>query len=141
LTSESLVTPGPRAVEAAMSNLISVPNTSHGYAGHPVLDSVNFLANGGEFVVPMGVNGAGKSTLLDIIAGLRTSNSGEVLLQGKVLGKLPARERSRLEGGRHRSHREARHAGMAAGERNRVVGRVLPGSAIGRYVAGVSVHQ
>jgi ABC-type cobalamin/Fe3+-siderophores transport system ATPase subunit len=78
-----------------MSNLLAVHNVSHGYPGHPVLDSVNFSAESGEFIVLMGVNGAGKSTLLDIIAGLRAPDSGEVLLQGEALGKLAARERSR----------------------------------------------
>jgi len=78
-----------------MSNLLAVRDVSYGYPGHPVLSSVNFPADGGEFLVLMGVNGAGKSTLLDIIAGLRAPHSGEVLLQGGSLGKLPARERSR----------------------------------------------
>jgi iron complex transport system ATP-binding protein len=78
-----------------MSNLLAVRKVSYGYPGHPVLDSVTFSAEGGEFVVLMGVNGAGKSTLLDIIAGLRAPHSGEVRLQGTVLQKLPARERSR----------------------------------------------
>jgi ABC-type cobalamin/Fe3+-siderophores transport system ATPase subunit len=78
-----------------MTTLLAARNVSYGYPGHPVLDSVNFSANGGEFVVLMGVNGAGKSTLLDIVAGLRAPDSGEVLLQDRVLQRLPARERSR----------------------------------------------
>jgi iron complex transport system ATP-binding protein len=78
-----------------MSSLLAVRNVSYGYPAHPVLDSVNFSADGGEFIVLMGVNGAGKSTLLDIVAGLRAPHHGEVLVQGSPLGKLPARERSR----------------------------------------------
>jgi iron complex transport system ATP-binding protein len=78
-----------------MSSLLAVRNVSYGYPGHPVLDSVNFSADGGEFVVLMGVNGAAKSTLLEILAGLRAPHSGEVLVQGTPLGRLPARERSR----------------------------------------------
>ena len=54
-----------------MSALLNVRNVSYKYPEHPVLDSVDFSADGGEFVVLMGVNGAGKSTLLDIVAGLR----------------------------------------------------------------------
>src|SRR5580700_9166655 len=53
----------------AMSALLGVRNISYAYPGHPVLDSVEFSAEGGEFVVLMGVNGAGKSTLLDILGG------------------------------------------------------------------------
>jgi len=43
----------------------------------------------------MGINGAGKSTLLNIAAGLRTPASGEVLLDGRDMRTIPARERSR----------------------------------------------
>jgi len=78
-----------------MSALLEVSEVSFGYPGHAVLDSVAFSADGGEFVVLMGVNGAGKSTLLDIVAGLRKPDSGEVLLNGRGLTSIPARERSR----------------------------------------------
>jgi ABC-type cobalamin/Fe3+-siderophores transport system ATPase subunit len=78
-----------------MSALLSLRDVSYGYPGHPVLKSVSFSADGGEFVVIMGVNGAGKSTLLDILAGLRPADSGSVLLGGRGLSTLPARERSR----------------------------------------------
>jgi ABC-type cobalamin/Fe3+-siderophores transport system ATPase subunit len=43
----------------------------------------------------MGVNGAGKSTLLDIVAGLRTPDSGKVFFRDRALLSWPARERSR----------------------------------------------
>ena len=78
-----------------MSALFTARNVSYGYPGHPVLDSVGFSADGGEFVVLMGVNGAGKSTLLDILAGLRAPDSGEVLLRDRALHTWTARERSR----------------------------------------------
>lgn len=79
-----------------MSKLVAVRNVSYGYPGHPVLDSVNFSANGGEFIVLAGVNGAGKSTLLDILVGLRAPGSGEVLLQDREIRAWSARERSRV---------------------------------------------
>jgi iron complex transport system ATP-binding protein len=78
-----------------MNHRLAVSNVSYQYPGHPVLDAVNFSADGGEFIVLMGLNGAGKSTLLDIIAGLRTSDAGEVLLNGRRLNSYSARERSR----------------------------------------------
>ena len=53
-----------------MSATLEVREVAYQYPGHPVLDSVTWSANGGEFVVLMGVNGAGKSTLLNILAGL-----------------------------------------------------------------------
>lgn len=78
-----------------MSSLLSVRNVSFGYSGRHVLDSIDFSAEGGEFIVLMGINGAGKSTLLDILAGLRVPDSGEVLLRDRALRAWTARERSR----------------------------------------------
>ncbi|MGA3190556.1 MAG: ABC transporter ATP-binding protein [Bryobacteraceae bacterium] len=78
-----------------MSSLLSVRDISFRYPGHAVLDSVTFSADGGEFVVLMGVNGAGKSTLLDIVAGLRAADAGEVFFEERALRMMPARERSR----------------------------------------------
>jgi iron complex transport system ATP-binding protein len=78
-----------------MSALLAVRKISFAYPGHSVLNSVAFSAEGGEFVVLMGVNGAGKSTLLDILAGLRRADSGEVQLSGRDLRSWPAAERAR----------------------------------------------
>jgi ABC-type cobalamin/Fe3+-siderophores transport system ATPase subunit len=78
-----------------MSALLSVRKLSYSYPVHPVLDSVEFSADGGEFIVLMGVNGAGKTTLLDILAGIRTQRSGEVVFRSRTLDSWPARERAR----------------------------------------------
>ena len=77
-----------------MSALLEVRKVSHSFPGHPVLDAVDFSADGGEFLVLMGVNGAGKSTLLDIVGGLRAPHSGTVLLEGRELRSYPAKDRS-----------------------------------------------
>jgi iron complex transport system ATP-binding protein len=78
-----------------MSALLDVRKVCFEYPGHPVLDSVEFSAESGEFIVVMGRNGAGKSTLLDVVAGLRAPDSGKVLLRGSDLHTLPAKDRSR----------------------------------------------
>jgi ABC-type cobalamin/Fe3+-siderophores transport system ATPase subunit len=78
-----------------MSALLDVSNLTYAYPGHSVLDSVQFSADGGEFVALMGVNGAGKTTLLDILAGLRPQHSGSVHFRGRGLASWPARERAR----------------------------------------------
>ncbi len=78
-----------------MSSLLSVSNVSLEYPGRPVLDSITLSAEGGEFIVLMGVNGAGKTTLLDILAGLRAPDAGEVLLRERPLRAWTVRERSR----------------------------------------------
>ena len=43
----------------------------------------------GEFVVLKGVSGSGKSTILSLIAGLLKPTSGEVIVDGKQISKLP----------------------------------------------------
>lgn len=61
-----------------------------------VLDRVSLDVRPGEFVAVMGRNGAGKSTLLDIIAGLRTPTSGDVLLDGNTFSAQSSVERARV---------------------------------------------
>ncbi len=80
---------------SAMSALLAVREVSYQYPGHPVLDSVTFSADGGEFVVVLGVNGAGKSTLLDIVAGLRAPDSGNVFLGDRDVRFITATELGR----------------------------------------------
>ena len=61
-----------------------------------VLDRVRLDVRAGEFVAVMGRNGAGKSTLLDIIAGLRTPATGEVLVDDRAVTQQSSAERARL---------------------------------------------
>ncbi|MCW7470773.1 ABC transporter ATP-binding protein [Leptospira kanakyensis] len=49
------------------------------------LHSVNLTFNEGELTVMLGASGSGKSTLLNILGGLDTASTGEVLFHGKTL--------------------------------------------------------
>src|ERR1700752_4909623 len=49
------------------------------------LDDVNLSVRAGEFVCLVGPSGCGKSTLLDVIAGLTTPDSGQVLADGQLV--------------------------------------------------------
>lgn len=75
-------------------NLLAAKNICFAYSDRQVLNAVDLEAGRGEFIVLMGVNGAGKSTLLDILAGLRSPQSGNVFLEGKHLAEWSAKERS-----------------------------------------------
>ena len=52
----------------------------------------------GECVILEGVSGSGKTTLLGIIAGLDRPSSGEVLVEGEPVAKLPDRHLSAFRG-------------------------------------------
>lgn len=46
------------------------------------LDQIDFDIRGGEFLTLVGPSGCGKSTLLDLIAGLTTPTSGQIVIGG-----------------------------------------------------------
>jgi len=49
----------------------------------PVIDSVSFAAEAGEFVCLLGPNGCGKTTLLRIMGGIEPATRGRVVLDGR----------------------------------------------------------
>jgi NitT/TauT family transport system ATP-binding protein len=49
----------------------------------PVIDSVSFAVEAGEFVCLLGPNGCGKTTLLRILGGIEPATRGAVLLDGR----------------------------------------------------------
>ena len=53
------------------------------------LKNINLDVNNGELVILKGVSGSGKSTLLSLIALLQKPTSGEILINGTNIAKLP----------------------------------------------------
>ena len=47
------------------------------------MDDVNFTIDEGEFVVILGPSGAGKSTLLNLLGGLDSATSGQIVVNGE----------------------------------------------------------
>ena len=84
-----------------VKNLKKVYTTRLGGNRVEALRSVNFSVNEGEFVAIMGESGSGKTTLLNILAGLDTPTSGQVLLTGRDMttvreGQMAAFRREHL---------------------------------------------
>src|SRR2546426_523771 len=80
--------PGPTAEFAA-----SVRGVSKSFDKTVVLEAINFDVAEGEALVLLGASGSGKTTILRIVAGLEEPGAGSVILHGKDVTKLPARER------------------------------------------------
>jgi len=71
----------------------SVRGVSKRFKKSRVLEDVSFDVAEGESLVLLGASGSGKTTILRIIAGLELPDSGRVILHGKDVTDLPARER------------------------------------------------
>ena len=83
--SESIADPPPAAA--------SVIGISKRFGKTSVLEDISFDVAEGEVLVLLGASGSGKTTILRIIAGLEMPYTGKVILHGKDVTELPARER------------------------------------------------
>lgn len=74
---------------------LSLKNVSKCYRTGEVevnaLTDVSFELEDGEFTVVLGSSGAGKTTLLNLLGGMDTATSGEIVLDGKDVTKLNKR--------------------------------------------------
>src|SRR6266699_3012370 len=79
--------------EASTGVAASVHGISKRFKKTVVLEDVSFDVAEGESLVLLGPSGSGKTTVLRIIAGLEQPYTGRVILHGKDVTELPARER------------------------------------------------
>jgi ABC-type Fe3+/spermidine/putrescine transport system ATPase subunit len=84
-TSQTLADPPPAAA--------SVVGLSKFFGKTSVLENIDFDVAEGEVLVLLGASGSGKTTILRIIAGLEQPLKGRVILHGRDVTDLPARER------------------------------------------------
>ncbi|HSL55238.1 MAG TPA: ABC transporter ATP-binding protein [Pyrinomonadaceae bacterium] len=85
---EAPVSSAPPSLSAA-----SVIGISKRFGKASVLENISFDVGEGEVLVLLGASGSGKTTILRIIAGLEMPYTGKVMLHGKDVTELPARER------------------------------------------------
>ncbi|MFM9368520.1 ABC transporter ATP-binding protein [Streptomyces sp. Da 82-17] len=91
-------TPGrpPQPSAGERGEALRVEGVRFGYPGRPpVLDGVDLRVARGELTALVGLNGCGKSTLLRIMAGLLRPDSGDVLIGGERLARMPRRAAAR----------------------------------------------
>src|SRR5258706_12065363 len=71
----------------------SVVGVSKFFGKTSILQNISFHVAEGEALVLLGASGSGKTTILRIIAGLEQPYTGKIMLHGKDVTELPARER------------------------------------------------
>lgn len=75
-----------------MGELLTVKNINVYYGAIHAIEDVSFHVNEGEIVTLIGANGAGKSTTLNTISGILRSKTGDILLNGSSIAKMPVHE-------------------------------------------------
>src|SRR4051794_25771149 len=72
---------------------VSIRNVRKAFGSTQVLHGVSIEIADGEFTVLVGPSGCGKSTLLRMIAGLEEITDGEIAIGGRVVNKVPPKQR------------------------------------------------
>ena len=85
------MTPAPSLIMPQAA--ASVLGLSKRFGKTSVLENISFHVAEGEVLVLLGASGSGKTTILRIIAGLEQPYTGKVVLHGRDVTELPARER------------------------------------------------
>ena len=66
--------------------ILEIKNIEKSFDGKKIIDGVSFSIESGKIVGILGKNGSGKTTILKMINDLLTTDSGEILIDGKKIG-------------------------------------------------------
>src|SRR6267142_600684 len=83
----------PTSNQSAAAYAASIVGVSKFFGKTSVLQNITFHVAEGEALVLLGASGSGKTTILRVIAGLEQPYTGHVMLHGRDVTELPARER------------------------------------------------
>ncbi len=72
---------------------VELKNINKTYGSYQASRNVDFGIEKGKLIGLLGPSGSGKTTILRMIAGLETPDSGEIIIDGKVVNDVPASER------------------------------------------------
>src|SRR5215831_18443551 len=72
---------------------VNLSRVRKSFGNTEVVHGVDIAIADGEFCVLVGPSGCGKSTLLRMIAGLEEISEGEIAIGGKVVNRVPPKER------------------------------------------------
>ncbi|APY15602.1 ATP-binding cassette domain-containing protein [Brucella sp. BO3] len=81
-----------------LSNRLESLHIDVSYGERPIIEDLSFRVPDGKFTVIVGPNACGKSTLLRTLARIIRPGKGSVILDGKQIERIPAREVARTLG-------------------------------------------
>lgn len=84
----------------ATETILDVRNVSKRFGGIQAVDNASLQIERGKVTGVIGPNGSGKSTMFNLITGLETPDSGEVIYKGQNIGGKPPHVINRMGMGR-----------------------------------------
>lgn len=76
-----------------ITNYVELKGINKTFDDYKASDDVNFNIEKGRLIALLGPSGSGKTTILRMIAGLETADSGDIIINGKVVNDVPASKR------------------------------------------------
>lgn len=76
-----------------IENYVELKGINKTYHQYKASDDVNFGIEKGKLIALLGPSGSGKTTILRMIAGLETADSGDIVIDGKVVNDIPPSKR------------------------------------------------
>lgn len=76
-----------------ISNYVELRNINKHFGDFKASDNINLQIPSGKLVALLGPSGSGKTTILRMIAGLETPDTGDIIIDGKVVNNTPASKR------------------------------------------------
>lgn len=72
---------------------VELRNINKTYGTFKASNNINLGIGNGKLIALLGPSGSGKTTILRMIAGLETADSGDIIIDGKVVNDVPASKR------------------------------------------------
>lgn len=94
-----MISSNPTSLEpdaTAHTTLLELRDVHKQFGKEVVIKGVSLQLDQGQTLAVLGKSGCGKTTLLKMIAGLESLNSGQIMLNGADLTRVPAQKRSIL---------------------------------------------
>ncbi|WP_308653380.1 ATP-binding cassette domain-containing protein, partial [uncultured Anaerococcus sp.] len=82
--------------EVRNENVLEINNLSISFGGLKAVQDVSFKLKNGELLGLIGPNGAGKTTLFNMLSGVYTPTSGDIILDGQRVNGIRPDKLSKL---------------------------------------------